>query len=77
MLKLNLNILWTKGDKTMTKIQSSLLLIASAIILLNAFIGDSLLLFLCGGAGLIGIATWGYSTKKVFETVKDKLKTIT
>lgn len=62
-----------KGDNTMTKIRSSLLLIASAIILINAFIGDSLLLFLCGGAGLIGIATWGYSTKKVLETVEDKL----
>lgn len=62
-----------KGDNTMTKIRLSLLLIASAIILINAFIGDSLLLFLCGGAGLIGIATWGYSTKKVLETVEDKL----
>ncbi len=57
----------------MTKIRLSLLLIASAIILINAFIGDSLLLFLCGGAGLIGIVTWGYSTKKVLETVEDKL----
>jgi len=57
-------------------VRSSLLIIALATVLTSILIADSSLeaiIMLAGGvAGIIGIATWGYSSKEVAQIVKSK-----
>jgi len=62
-----------RGEYIMSKVRSTLLVIVSASVLISIFFTDSLSLFLGGVAGLVGIATWGYSGKEVVQIVKSKI----
>lgn len=62
-----------KGEYVMLKVRSTLLIVASVLVLVSAFHTNSISTLLGGIAGLIGIATWGYSSREVTQIVKDHL----
>src|SRR5690625_3185025 len=62
-----------RGEYIMSKVRSTLLVIASALVLVSFFVTDSMPVLIGVVAGLIGIATWGYSSKEVTKIVKANL----
>lgn len=62
-----------KEEYIMSKVRSTLLVIVAALILVSVLVTDSMSLFIGGVAGLIGIATWGYSSKEATKIVKSNV----
>jgi len=62
-----------KVEYVMSKVRSTLIIIASVFVLLIVFYTDSPSTFLGSIAGLVGIATWGYSSKEPTQVVKEYL----
>jgi len=62
-----------KGEYVMSKVRSTLLIVASVFVLLIVFYTESISTLLGGIAGLVGIATWGYTSKEATQVVKEYL----
>lgn len=62
-----------KGEYVMSKVRSTLLIVVSILVLISVFYTDSISTLLGGIAGLVGIATWGYTSKEATQVVKEHL----
>lgn len=62
-----------KGEYVMSKVRSTLLIVVSILVLISVFYTDSISTLLGGIAGLVGIATWGYTSKEATQIVKEHL----
>lgn len=62
-----------KGEYVVSKVRFTLLIVTSFLVLVSVFYTDSISTLLGGIAGLIGIATWGYSSREVTQIVRDNL----